>query len=193
MLQLGRRTCWPLASPPPPPHHTPAPCALRPQPFHGAQEVFLSDHQDDLFLRSVMGRVTVHDLNDFCALGSRQDPQRDFYSRLMYKVGARGWGWGTVKWPAVTELAGQVAAVAVGGAEAAAGAEDAGAHRRQAWEALPGAVGPVRAVGREGRAWLRPATPPQPPPSGPHHAVRPCRLRTSGSSRSRYRCGCPEL
>jgi hypothetical protein len=67
------------------------PTSLPPQPWQGSAELFLSDHEDSIYMSNVLRVVEVHSLEHYCCLAAR-DEQRDFYSRLQYKVGGRGWG-----------------------------------------------------------------------------------------------------
>jgi hypothetical protein len=55
-------TLTPLLAPPPPPLLSPPP---PPQPFHGAKELFLSDHTDSCSVATVIGRCSVLTLQQY--------------------------------------------------------------------------------------------------------------------------------
>ncbi len=51
--------------------------------FHGARELFRSDHTDVVGVASILGRCRVHGLRDFLALGSKPE-EREFFARFVY-------------------------------------------------------------------------------------------------------------
>ena len=55
--------------------------------FHGAKELFLSDHRDVVSVATVLGRCQVHSLRAFLALP--RAVETDFFSRFSYAAGKK--------------------------------------------------------------------------------------------------------
>lgn len=61
------------------------------QEFHGEKELFTSDHNDYILKSTVLTRCQVYTLQRYQELAVVAE--HDYYSRFMYKVGARAcWG-----------------------------------------------------------------------------------------------------